>query len=135
MTRTNAALISIVATFVIAFSAIPAVADIGGYYRSPEAVLAASGESSPQPPYRSPESVLAAAGETSPQPQYRSPESVLAAAGETSPQLSPSVEASSDDAFDWGDAGIGAAAMLGLLGLGSGAVLVSGLQRRRTATS
>jgi hypothetical protein len=37
--------------------------------------------------------------------------------------------------FDWGDAGIGAAAMLSLLGLGGGAVVVSRRGRRKPATS
>ena len=118
MKRTTAVLISLVATFAIAFSAIPALASpIDGYTRVTDPV------SDPT------------AGRTAQSDGYRSPEAVLAAAGETSPLPSPSVQGSSDEAFDWGDAGIGAAAMLGLLGLGTGALLVSGRPRRRTATS
>jgi hypothetical protein len=43
----------------------------------------------------------------------------------------------SSDGFDWGDAGIGAAAMLTLLGLGTGALLVGRRSReqRSAATS
>jgi hypothetical protein len=43
----------------------------------------------------------------------------------------------SSDGFDWGDAGIGAAAMFTLLGVGTGALLVSrrSRERRPAATS
>jgi hypothetical protein len=42
----------------------------------------------------------------------------------------------SSDGFDWGDAGIGAAAMFTLLGLGTGSLLVSRRSReRRPATT
>ena len=38
----------------------------------------------------------------------------------------------SSDGFDWGDAGIGAAAMFTLLGLGTGTLLVSRRSRERS---
>ena len=37
------------------------------------------------------------------------------------------------DGFDWGDAGIGASAMLGLLAVAGGVVVLAGPQRRRLA--
>jgi hypothetical protein len=43
--------------------------------------------------------------------------------------------ATASDGFDWGDAGIGAAGMLGLIGLGTGAAVVLGSQRRRSGRS
>ncbi len=41
--------------------------------------------------------------------------------------------AGASDGFDWGDAGIGASAMLGLLAVAGGAFVVAGGQRRRLA--
>ena len=41
--------------------------------------------------------------------------------------------AAASDGFDWGDAGIGASAMLGLLAVAGGAFVVAGGQRRRLA--
>jgi hypothetical protein len=40
---------------------------------------------------------------------------------------------SQDSGFDWGDAGLGALAMLGIAGIGAGAVVAVGRHRRRTA--
>jgi hypothetical protein len=48
----------------------------------------------------------------------------------SSPPPVQTVESSSDG-FDWGDAGIGAAAMLALFGLGTGSLLVSRRSRER----
>jgi hypothetical protein len=45
----------------------------------------------------------------------------------------PVVVSSSPGGFDWGDAGIGAAAMLSLLGAGTGVVVVSRRSREQQA--
>jgi hypothetical protein len=49
--------------------------------------------------------------------------------GSTPPVVTRTVEVHSSG-FDWGDAGLGAAGMLSLLGLGTGAVVVSRRSRR-----
>lgn len=47
----------------------------------------------------------------------------------------PATQATSSTAFDWGDAGIGAAGMLTLVGLGAGAVAITRRGERRGAVS
>jgi hypothetical protein len=69
---------------------------------------------------------------TAAQPQHSDPYSSF----ETSKRVAGAVQAS-DSGFDWGDAGIGAAVIVGLLSAGAGAVLVGrrSRDRKRPATA
>jgi hypothetical protein len=91
---------------------------------------------------RSPDARDAAlAAEASPQQDLRSPDArdaareaavVRTASAVASPSRSaPSVS----DGFEWGDAGIGAAVMLALVGVASGTLLVVGRGRQRRPTT
>src|SRR5439155_1212028 len=53
----------------------------------------------------------------------------------SAPQVVSTGTTSSSSAFQWGDAGIGAAGMLALMSLGAGAVLLLGRHRRRRGHS
>ena len=66
----------------------------------------------------------------------RSPDAIDAATGgQASPRVithvSRSVSSTDDGGFDWGDAGIGALAMLGIAGLGAGTATGVARHRRR----
>jgi hypothetical protein len=51
--------------------------------------------------------------------------------GEAAPDVAnPTADQSVPNSFDWGDAGIGAAGMLSLLGIGAGAVVLTRRGRR-----
>jgi hypothetical protein len=77
--------------------------------------------------------VLAAAAIAAPTASAQPVESFLPSSVNASGDTS-TVAASND--FDWGDAGIGAAGALSLLGLGTGAVVIGRRSRRsRPATS
>jgi len=87
---------------------------------------------------RSPDAIDAArAIEVSPAQDERSPDAVNGVRASTltpagSAGVSPSRSGqSTSDAFEWGDAGLGAAIMLALLSLCGGVVLLIGRRRRR----
>ena len=71
-----------------------------------------------------------------PKQDLRSPDTVDAARGVTpstveAPAVESSLASASSGGFDWGDAGIGAAAMLGLVSLAGGMTLIATHSRRR----
>jgi hypothetical protein len=91
---------------------------------------------------RSPDARDAAlAAAASPAQDLRSPDARDAAREATvvrieSADASPSRSAPSvSDGFEWGDAGIGAAVMLALVGVASGTLLLVGRNRQRTPTT
>jgi hypothetical protein len=91
---------------------------------------------------RSPDARDAAlAAEASPPQDLRSPDArdaarEVAVVRIDSADAAPSRSAASvSDGFEWGDAGIGAAVMLALVGVASGTLLLVGRSRQRTPTA
>jgi hypothetical protein len=69
-------------------------------------------------------------------PDARDAARVTAVAPAESARVSPGPTAPSvSDGFEWGDAGIGAAVMLALVGMASGTLLLFGRNRQRTPTT
>jgi hypothetical protein len=69
-------------------------------------------------------------------PDARDAASDAAVAPVESARVSPERSApSASDGFEWGDAGIGAAVMLALVGMASGTLLLVGRSRQRTPTT
>ena len=66
------------------------------------------------------------------QQDLRTPDAVEGTGTRAATEAAPArATGTSQDGFDWGDAGIGAAGGVGLVVLGVGAVMASGHQRRR----
>jgi hypothetical protein len=136
MTRTNSALISVLAILAVAFAATPALAS-----ESYSSVNALTGDQTVQPYGQSKDysSANAITGGTSkdqtaqPNP-YSTVNSITGGAGtDVSPQPSRLVDVREDGGFDWGDALIGALVASGLLGLAFVAAR-SVARHRRAAT-
>lgn len=135
MTRTNSALISVLAILAVAFAATPAVAS-----ETFSTVNALTGDQTVQP-YESKgySSVNAITGGSSAdQPAQPKPHSSVnsitgGSATDVSPQPSRLVDVREDGGFDWGDALVGALVASGLLGLAFVAAR-SVARHRRAAT-
>jgi hypothetical protein len=162
MTRTNSALISVLAIVVMAFAAAPAMASDGyssvtaltgdpgiqqsnstGDYKTVSALTGdQASNQSVQPDQQSAQpqghsSVTALTGDPGTERSVQPAEgysSLTAITGDRSPQPvpSPSIEAQDEGGFDWGDALIGALVASGLLGL-TFAAASSVARHRRTA--
>jgi hypothetical protein len=138
MTRAHAALISVVAIIVLAFSAVPAAASNDGY-RSVNSIMGGSGSAAVQPgssDYRSLNSITGSSASTVDQPTssgYRTVNSIVG--GSESPKPSPlAVDSPGGDGFDWLDALIGAFSA-GLLLSALAAARSVARHRRATAES
>jgi hypothetical protein len=137
MTRRNSALISVLTVLAMAIAAVPAAA-ITDY----SSVNALTGDQTVQPYNRSKDygSVTAISGGSSTaqpgQPTgFRSLNAITGSGTEAAPQLPPSVQASEESGFDWGDALIGALVASGLLSLAFVAARSVARHRRAAAGS
>jgi hypothetical protein len=141
MTRTNSALISVLAIVVMAFAAAPAMASDG--YSSVTALTGDPGsqQSNSTGNYNTVSALTGdQASNQSVQPHQQSAQpqghsSVTALTGDRSPQpvSSPSINTQDNGGFDWGDALIGALVASGLLGLAF--VAASSVARHRRAAA